>query len=458
MSIVYSAHLAAFTSAACPRCGAPGEFRWRFLGRLEHALCGSTWYMTFPFYWLGLVRRGWWKGFELAAADKKAEAWYGFITGALGAYFSGVFGLAFVPLNVIASLANGSSGETKDAGMATDAHHERAVAIEARPPQRRSASTRWLLLGGAAVLGAAVVWTLALRDRERSARAAVARPHVSIRRPSEPRPAAVTPAAQDSGEDLRGNLRELEAIATPREDASYFVTFVEGIVKRSRFTVRHLLPGPIGREGALAQFPVKVSGEATLDDLRKLLLRLSQGAKLLTVPQLEVKAGGSGPEVEITLTASGHALTERSSDQLPIEDVRSRIMQIAELKSSQDDARGVLDTVVAAAGRDDVRLTALRLDHERVTLKGTAPSPLALATFQRALEDSFDDTSMGVPWVDGGRHEFRATGLVPADRSRLVTLDPDTASPITFGRATTEMTPPRPATSPARSRACSSPK
>lgn len=45
-----------FLITSCPTCSASGAFRWRFLGRLTHSPCGTTWLVT---SWEYLKHRLW---------------------------------------------------------------------------------------------------------------------------------------------------------------------------------------------------------------------------------------------------------------------------------------------------------------------------------------------------------------------------------------------------------------
>ncbi len=105
--------LSGFTGYRCPRCGEPGQFKIRFLGRIAHPVCG----------WSGYMGTGAYIGHQLAQifhtgiraggsmkddADRKGDRSGGWIYGIFTFLFVGVFRAALavvlIPLHILVAL------------------------------------------------------------------------------------------------------------------------------------------------------------------------------------------------------------------------------------------------------------------------------------------------------------------------------------------------------------------
>jgi hypothetical protein len=104
--------LSKFTAHTCPRCGAVGQFRVHFLGRLQHPDCGWEGYMGtgsyIGFQFLQTLHTGYRAGGGIKAqGDKKGEqhtwvsALFGFV---IVAIFRAAAAVVLIPIHIIVSL------------------------------------------------------------------------------------------------------------------------------------------------------------------------------------------------------------------------------------------------------------------------------------------------------------------------------------------------------------------
>ncbi|MCK5257292.1 MAG: hypothetical protein KAQ81_14770 [Deltaproteobacteria bacterium] len=105
-------------TGACPNCNAAGAFKWHFLGKLSHPVCGSSWYVA-PGTYMGRQMKGVFRtGIEIGGnifedSEKKGEsggclgATFGFI---LGVCFRLPFALLMMPIQAIVSLCQKKPG------------------------------------------------------------------------------------------------------------------------------------------------------------------------------------------------------------------------------------------------------------------------------------------------------------------------------------------------------------
>jgi hypothetical protein len=104
--------LSDFTALKCPRCGGEGQFKIRFLGRLEHAECQWTGYMgTASYVGFQIVRvlhSGIRAGGSMKDDSDKKGARGGWVNAIFGFLFAGVFRAALavvlIPLHTVVAL------------------------------------------------------------------------------------------------------------------------------------------------------------------------------------------------------------------------------------------------------------------------------------------------------------------------------------------------------------------
>jgi hypothetical protein len=113
---------AKWVGTACPRCGATGDFRSRFMGRLRHPACGHAWYLDPGRYLLHQMKLAFHAGGGAgASASSDAERRGGGGTGAgiagflIGGLARLALGICLVPIQAIVFLANGASRPAGDA-------------------------------------------------------------------------------------------------------------------------------------------------------------------------------------------------------------------------------------------------------------------------------------------------------------------------------------------------------
>lgn len=103
---------AKWIGSVCPQCGAQGDYRSRFLGKLRHPGCGCSWYMSPGRYLLHQMKLAFNAGGGAAtSAASDAERRGGGGTGAgivafiLGGLARMVIGLCLVPIQAVVSLS-----------------------------------------------------------------------------------------------------------------------------------------------------------------------------------------------------------------------------------------------------------------------------------------------------------------------------------------------------------------
>ena len=118
----YNYGLEGFSSETCPNCGATGEFKPGFLGRLKHPDCGLTWYMPTGRYAICQLKSCARVGVDIAVegdadARKKGEK-----QGCIAAAASFVFGailrflvaIVLIPIQLVVSLISAASRSGKE--------------------------------------------------------------------------------------------------------------------------------------------------------------------------------------------------------------------------------------------------------------------------------------------------------------------------------------------------------